>query len=66
MMQDQPDAHPPSESTVPAPIVEAMGHQVTQVARHLREYIEYQHELNEQLTRRVEKLERKLASRRKK
>jgi hypothetical protein len=63
MAENPPDTPPPSES-VPASVVEAMCHQVTQLARHFNEYVQYQHDLNEKLSRRVERLEKRLAARR--
>jgi hypothetical protein len=64
MTDDEPDAQFPSQSTVPAPVVEAIARQVTQLASLVSDFIQYQHDANENLTKRVERLERRRASRR--
>ena len=62
--QSTPDAQPPSTYTVPAAVFELSARNVTEVARLCNEYITYQHAVNEELRRRIEKLERRTIPRR--
>jgi hypothetical protein len=66
-MKKNSDAPPLSQSTasetIPPSVVEAMALQVTHVTRLINEYIQYQQSRNEELTQRIEQLEKRLEPR---